>query len=240
MEEEQQRTDNNLMRDIDPDQRPREKAMRYGLDSLSDAELMAIVFSTGIQGKSVVELSADILRDNRGHLSKLLRMTPKELCRRYKGIGPAKALTLLAGLKLGERSVADALNSSDKAMTSSRAAYDYMAYRLVPLPHEEFWVLYLNQAARVIKERRIGQGGVAGTYVDVRMVMKGAVEELASAMIIMHNHPSGNLMPSSQDEQLTRKIAQACKVLDIRLNDHIIVAPGGFFSFHDEGRMPVA
>lgn len=226
-----------LIRDLEPDQRPREKAMRHGLDSLSNAELMAIIFATGMQGKSVVELSDDILRDNRGHLSRVMRMSVKEMCRRYKGIGPAKALTLLAALKLGERTVADAVRADEPAMTSPRVAYDYMAHRLVPLPHEEFWVLYLNQANRVISERRVGQGGVAGTYVDVRLVIKGALEELASAMIVFHNHPSGNLRPSAQDEALTKKIRDAAAVFDIRLNDHIIVAPGAFYSFHDEGKL---
>lgn len=226
-----------LMRDIEPAQRPREKAMRDGLDSLSNAELMAIVFATGMQGKNVVELSDDILRDNHGHLSRVMRMSVKEMCRRYKGIGPAKALTLLAALKLGERTVADALRADDPPMTSSAVAYDYMAHRMVPLPHEEFWVLYLNQANRVLSERRIGQGGVAGAMVDVRLVMKGAIEELASAMIIFHNHPSGNLRPSNQDEALTRKIRDAAAILDIRLNDHIIIGAGGYYSFHDEGKI---
>jgi len=224
-----------LMRDLDPDQRPREKALRHGLDALSDAELMAIVFATGMHGKSVVQLSSDILSDNRGHLSRLMRMSVKEMCRRYKGIGPAKALTLLAALKLGERTVADAMRADDPAMLSPKLAYDYMAPRLVPLPHEEFWVMYLDRSNRVISERRIGQGGVAGTYVDVRLLIKGALEELASAMIIFHNHPSGNLRPSTQDETLTRKIRDAAAIFDIRLNDHIIVTPGAYFSFHDEG-----
>ncbi len=228
-------TQARLIRDIDPELRPREKALRNGIDSLSDAELMAIVFATGLRGKSVIEMSEDILRDNRGHLSRVVRMSPKELCSRYKGIGEAKALTLLAALKLGERSAADALRDSDEPITSSAAAYRYMATRLTKLPHEEFWVMYLNRAARVVGERRISQGGVTGTVVDVRMIVKGALEELASAMIVFHNHPSGNVKPSPQDEALTRKIRDAAALFDVRLNDHIIVTPGAFFSFHDEG-----
>lgn len=226
-----------LMRDLAPEQRPREKAIRHGLDSLTDAELMAIIFATGMQGKSVVELSEDMLRDNRGHLSRIARMSVKEMCSRYKGIGPAKALTLLAALKLGERTVADAIRSDDLAMTTPQLAYSYMAPRLVGLPHEEFWVVYLNNSNRILSERRIGQGGVAGTFVDVRLVVKGALEELASAMIIFHNHPSGNLRPSTQDEALTKRIRDAAKLFDIRLNDHIIVTPGAFFSFRDEGML---
>ena len=224
-----------LMRDLDPSVRPREKAMRDGLDSLSDAELMAIVFATGMQGKNVVQLSEDILRDNRGHLSRLMRMSVKDMCRRYKGIGPAKALTLLAALKLGERTVADAVRDDDTQLLSSAGAYGYMAPPLAPLPHEEFWALYLSRSNRVISERRIGQGGVSGTFVDVRLLVKGALEELASSIIVFHNHPSGNLRPSQQDISLTKKIRDAAALFDIRLNDHIIVASGSYFSFHDEG-----
>ena len=119
-----------LMRDLDPSVRPREKAMRDGLDSLSDAELMAIVFATGMQGKNVVQLSEDILRDNRGHLSRLMRMSVKDMCRRYKGIGPAKALTLLAALKLGERTVADAVRDDDTQLLSSAGAYGSLRCRM--------------------------------------------------------------------------------------------------------------
>lgn len=227
----------SLIRDLEPEQRPREKAIRHGLDSLSDSELMAIIFATGIRGKGVVDLCREILDDNRGHLSRLARMSVKDICRRYKGIGPAKALTLLAALKLGERTVADALSASDEPLNTPAAAYRYMAPRLVGLPHEEFWAVYLNQGARVISERRIGQGGVAGTFVDVRLVVKGALEELASAILLFHNHPSGNTRPSSQDETLTRKIRDAAALFDIRVNDHIIIAPGTYFSFHDEGRL---
>ncbi|MDE6542102.1 MAG: DNA repair protein RadC [Muribaculaceae bacterium] len=226
-----------LIRELDPEMRPREKALRHGIDSLSDAELMAIIFATGLKGKSVIELSRDILHDNRGHLSRVVRMSPKEMCARYKGIGEAKALTLLAALKLGERTVADAMRDENPAMTSPQVAYDYMAHRLVALPHEEFWVVYLNRALKVISERRVGQGGVSGTAVDVRLVVKGAIEELASAMLIFHNHPSGNLNPSPQDESITRKIRDAAALFDIRLNDHIIVTPGAFYSFHDHGKI---
>lgn len=224
-----------LIRDLDPGLRPREKAMRLGLDALSDAELMAIVFATGIHGKGVVSLSRDILRDNHGHLSRLTRMSVKEMCARYKGIGPAKALTMLAALKLGERSVADELAASDSPITSSEAAYRHMAMRLTSIPYEEFWAMFISRSGRVLGERRIGQGGISGALVDVRILAKAAIEELASAVIVFHNHPSGNLQPSPQDESLTRRIRDGLALLDIRLNDHIIVAPGGFYSFHDAG-----
>lgn len=227
----------NLVRDILPELRPREKALRFGLDALTDAELMAIVFATGIRGKGVVQMSEDILEDNGNHLSRLTRMSVKEMTRRYKGIGHAKALTLLAALKLGERSVADALATAEAPITCSRDAYVHMARRMANLPHEEFWIMLLNQAGRVVATRRIGQGGVAGTLVDVRLLAKTALEELATAVIAFHNHPSGNLQPSRQDEALTHKIREGLALLDIRLNDHIIIGPGGYYSFNDEGKL---
>lgn len=230
-------TPGTLIRDLEPDLRPREKAMRLGLDSLSDAELMALIFATGLRGKSVVQLSQEILNDHQGHMSRLMRLSVKDICKRYKGIGTAKALTLLAALKLGERTVADALTTADEPITSSESAYRHVAHRLVALDHEEFLAMFLNQAGRIISVRRIGQGGVAGTLVDVRLLAKAAVEELASSVIAFHNHPSGNLLPSRQDEALTQKIRDGLALLDIRLNDHIIVAPGGYWSFHDHGKI---
>lgn len=230
-------TPGTLIRDLEPDLRPREKAMRLGLDSLSDAELMALIFATGLRGKSVVQLSQEILNDHQGHMSRLMRLSVKDICKRYKGIGTAKALTLLAALKLGERTVADALTTADEPITSSESAYHHVAHRLVALDHEEFLAMFLNQAGRIISVRRIGQGGVAGTLVDVRLLAKAAVEELASSVIAFHNHPSGNLLPSRQDEALTQKIRDGLALLDIRFNDHIIVAPGGYWSFHDHGKI---
>ncbi len=226
-----------LIKEMDRDERPREKAIKYGIKSLSDNELMAIIFSTGLKGKSVIEMSRDILSDNKGHLSKVARLSVAEMLKRYKGIGPAKALTLLAALELGSRSAADAATIDDPVVNSSGVAYSIMKHHFERLDHEEFWVLLLSQSGKPIREIKIGQGGVAATAVDVKLIMKAAIEHLASAMIVFHNHPSGNLKPSAQDNALTIKIREAAKLIDTRLNDHIIITDASYYSYHDDGRL---
>ncbi|MDE5555795.1 MAG: DNA repair protein RadC [Muribaculaceae bacterium] len=226
-----------LIKEMSTDERPREKAMRHGIKSLTDTELMAIIFSTGLKGKSVIELSRDILTDNGNHLSKVARLSVSEMLKRYKGIGPAKAITLLAALELGSRSAADAAKIDDRPIVSSEMAYKLMKHHFERLDHEEFWVLLLSQSGKVIREIKIGQGGVTGTTVDVKLIMRAAIEHLASAMIVFHNHPSGTLRPSPQDDALTKKIAEAAKLIDTRLNDHIIVTDASYFSYNDQGRL---
>jgi DNA repair protein RadC len=226
-----------LIKEMDRDERPREKAIKYGIKSLSDNELMAIIFSTGLKGKSVIEMSRDILSDNKGHLSKVARLSVAEMLKRYKGIGPAKALTLLAALELGSRSAADAATIDDPVVNSSGVAYSIMKHHFERLDHEEFWVLLLSQSGKPIREIKIGQGGVAATAVDVKLIMKAAIEHLASAMIVFHNHPSGNLKPSAQDNALTIKIREAAKLIDTRLNDHIIITDASYYSYNDDGRL---
>ena len=225
------------VKEMDRDERPREKAIKYGIKSLSDNELMAIIFSTGLKGKSVIEMSRDILSDNKGHLSKVARLSVAEMLKRYKGIGPAKALTLLAALELGSRSAADAATIDDPVVNSSGVAYSIMKHHFERLDHEEFWVLLLSQSGKPIREIKIGQGGVAATAVDVKLIMKAAIEHLASAMIVFHNHPSGNLKPSAQDNALTIKIREAAKLIDTRLNDHIIITDASYYSYNDDGRL---
>ena len=226
-----------LIKDMSNDERPREKAIRYGIKSLTDSELMAIIFSTGLKGKSVIELSRDILSDNDYHLSKVARLSVAEMLKRYKGIGPAKAVTLLAALELGSRSAADAAKIDNPTITSSEVSYTLMRHHFERLDHEQFWVLLLSQAGKPIREIKIGQGGISATAVDVRLVMKAALEHLASAIILFHNHPSGNLMPSSQDDALTKKIQDASRLFDIRVNDHIIITDGDYYSYNDNGRL---
>ena len=227
-----------LIKEMDAQERPREKVMRHGIKSLSDAELMALIFSTGIKGKSVIELSRDILRDNDGHLSKVAHLSVNEMLRRYKGIGPAKAITLLAALELGSRSAADAARSDNPVISSSQIAYDLMKHHFERLDHEEFWVAFLSQRGKVIREVKIGQGGLTGTVADVKLIMRSAIESLAAAMIVFHNHPSGNLKPSIQDDALTKRICEAAKFIDTRVHDHIIITDGGYYSYNDQGRLP--
>ncbi len=224
-----------LIKEMDADARPREKALQRGFKSLSNAELLAIIFSTGIRGKSVIELSEDILNDNSGHLSKLTSLSVTEICRRYKGIGKAKAVTLLAALELGARSAADAMKMERVLLTDPDTAYKVMYPHLCHLSHEEFWVLYLNRRGEILRESKIGQGGTSSTVVDVKIIMQGALETLANSVMLFHNHPSGNLSPSQQDLTLTKNIKRACEIFSISLLDHIIITDNGYYSFQMQG-----
>lgn len=216
-------------------QLPREKALAYGMKALTDAELMAIVFGTGIQGKDVHQMCAEILDDHRGRVAPIAQMDAREFVSRYKGIGPAKALTLLAALELGVRAAAENIRDDDPSISTSRLAFDYMHSRLYNLGHEEFWVLLLKNNLKPIRDFRVGQGGLTATAVDIKIIMREALMCHSSAMMIFHNHPSGTLRPSAQDENLTRRIADASRLLDIRLLDHIIIGRDTYFSFRDEG-----
>lgn len=227
-----------LIREMASDERPREKAIRHGVKSLTDIELMAIIFGTGLKGKSVIELSRDIIDDNDRHLSKVARLGVSDLLRRYKGIGPAKAITLLAALELGSRSAADAAKVDNPVVNSSDIAYKIMSHHFERLGHEEFWIMLLSQSGKVIREVRISSGGLTATVADIKIIMRCAIDDLASAMILFHNHPSGNPRPSVQDDNLTRRICEAAKYIDTRVNDHIIVTDGAYYSYNDEGRMP--
>ncbi|MDO4319184.1 MAG: DNA repair protein RadC [Bacteroidales bacterium] len=226
-----------LIRDMQSEDRPREKAAKYGIKSLTDSELMALIFSTGLKGKSVIQLSNEILADNDNHLSKIARLNLTDFLKRYKGIGPAKAITLLAALEIGSRAAADAASLSSPVVTSSATAVSLMRRHLNNLPYEEFWVMMLSQAGKVIKEVNVSRGGVSATAVDVRIIMKHAIDNYASAMILFHNHPSGTQRPSAQDDALTQKIVNAASLFDIRVNDHIIVTDGCYYSYHDNSHL---
>lgn len=219
------------------DRLPREKALSFGLKALSDAELMAIVFGTGTRGVDVMRMCDDILKANQGHLSRIASQSAQEFERNNKGIGPAKALTLLAGIELGIRAAADALVVEDRVIASSQAAFRYMNQYLYNLDHEEFWVLYLKTSLKPLKAVCISRGGIAMTAVDVRIVVRGALMMNSTAMMLFHNHPSGTLAPSGQDDSLTRKIKDAAALFDIRVLDHLIIGNQNFFSYHDEGKL---
>lgn len=220
------------------EERPREKALNHGMRELTDAELLAILFGTGTQGVSVLELAQQILGDNDGHISRVTELTPKEFSKKYKGIGVAKALLVLAALELGRRSAKDAASMPDKPILSSQMAYDRMVDHFRGLDHEEFWVLLLNNAAIAIGEERIAIGGQTSTIADVRVIMRKALLTHATRIMAFHNHPSGSLKPSIQDDQLTKNIVRACSTLQLRLDDHIIITDRSYYSYHDEGRMP--
>lgn len=219
------------------DEMPREKAMNHGIKSLTDAELMALLFSTGSAGISVLEMAEQILQDNDYHLSRVTTLSPDELSKRYKGIGRAKALLLLASLELGERSARDAATMPEARVLSSKMAYDYMRPLLEPLETEEFHVLMLTNAGTIITSERIASGGQTSTLVDVRVLLRKALECKAVRIILFHNHPSGTLSPSGPDDVLTNKIKDAAALMDIRVDDHIIVTSRGYYSYNDEGRL---
>lgn len=222
--------------DILKEDRPREKAMRHGMPALATAELIAILLGSGTQGESVLDLSQRILKENGNRLSELSKRSVRNLVKSFKGIGEAKAITLLAAIELGKRFREEEIVQVPQ-LCDPRTVYELMRYRLAGLPHEEFWVIYLNNAKRMLSQTRISSGGVSATVVDVKIVMKQAVENLASALILVHNHPSGGLIPSRQDDELTQKISQAARLFDIEVVDHLIISENGYFSYACEGKL---
>jgi DNA repair protein RadC len=213
--------------------RPREKMLTYGNEVLSDADLIAILIGSGTVDVNAVELAEQILLSVNGNLSELGRRSVKDLMK-FKGIGEAKAITIAAALEFGRRrQFSDVMKHED-----IRGADDIFALMLpmmIDLPHEEFWVLLLNQASHVIGKHRISTGGVTGVLVDAKMIFRPAIEALACSLVLVHNHPSGQLKPSQQDIDLTNRLRHAGKTLDIRIVDHVIIARSGYYSFSDAG-----
>jgi len=214
--------------------RPREKLLRKGISSLSDAELLAILIGSGSQKESAVDLSRKILRDAHNNLNELGRVTVEALCRKYHGIGTAKAITIVAALELGRRRQLSAPLKRHQ-IKESKDVFDLMHPILSDLHHEEFWVILLNQANKVVQQFNLSKGGISGTVIDVRLIMEKALYQHASSLILCHNHPSGNRNPSKADISITKKLHDAGKILDITVLDHIIIAENNYFSFADEG-----
>lgn len=215
------------------DDRPREKLMQSGRKALSNAELVAILLGSGTRDKSAVELSRDILNKAENSLNKLGEMSIKALMQ-FKGIGQAKAITLAAATELGRRRKAE-IPEKKPVIDNSNKAFQVLQPLVGDLAHEEFWVLFLNNSNQVVGKYRLSQGGMTSTIVDVRLVFKHALESLATAILIGHNHPSGKLRPSKQDHDITTQIKKAGEVMNIKLLDHLIVTEHGYYSFADEG-----
>lgn len=215
--------------------RPREKMMLHGAGALSNAELLAILIGSGSTDESAVELMRKVLADYRNSLSELGKSGVEELCR-YKGIGPAKAITLLAASELGRRRKEEG-TLERLQIRSSEDIYRLFYPLMCDLPVEECWVLLLNQAGKVIDRIRISQGGLASTAVDIRCVLREALVRRAVSMVLCHNHPSGNLCPSREDDRLTESLRQAAVTVNLRLLDHVIVTDGKYYSYADEGRI---
>lgn len=215
------------------DDRPREKLLQKGRGSLSDAELLAILVATGSRNESAVDLCKKILAKTGNSLNELGKFTVNQLME-FKGIGEAKAITIVAALELGRRRrTEEALEK--KKISSSSSVFEIMQPLIGDLPHEEFWIIYLNNSNKVIDQFQLSKGGITGTLVDVRLALKKALELGATSIILTHNHPSGNLNPSSSDKQLTQKLKTAGESLDIKVLDHVIVTEKSYFSFADEG-----
>ena len=215
--------------------RPREKMLVKGVRSLSEAELIAILIGSGNPEESAVEVSRRILASVNNNLNELGKKTIADL-KKFKGIGEVKAITIMAALELGRRRKESEPEERPKITTSGDAATIFKPL-LSDLPHEEFWVLLLNRNNLVIDKFMVSQGGLAGTIIDVRIILKTALEKLACSMILCHNHPSGNLQPSDADKDITRKIREAGKQMDIPVLDHLIIGNDAYFSFSDEGLM---
>ncbi|HNP95227.1 MAG TPA: DNA repair protein RadC [Cyclobacteriaceae bacterium] len=213
--------------------RPREKLLQKGQGSLSNAELIALLIGSGTGSLSAVEVAKLVLQSAGNNLNELARLNVKDLMKN-KGIGEAKAIAIVAAMELGRRRKEVDLEEKPK-ITGSKDAFELVRGDLEDLPHEEFWVLLLNRANRLLKKKRISEGGVSGTVADPKIIYKLALEELASGIIVVHNHPSGNLTASQSDLTLTKKLKDAGKVLEIQLLDHLIVANQKYYSFADDG-----
>jgi DNA repair protein RadC len=215
------------------DDKPREKLMLKGKSALSDAELIAILIGSGSRNESAVELSKRILQSVNSNLNALGKLTLNQLMT-FKGIGEAKAISILAAMELGRRRRAEEAEILIK-ITSSKTIFELMQPLIGELPHEEFWIVYLNNSNKVISKLQLSKGGITGTLVDVRLVFKSALELCATSLILCHNHPPGTLVPSEADKQITKKLRLAGDSLEVKVLDHVIVTEHGYFSFVDEG-----
>jgi DNA repair protein RadC len=216
-----------------PEDRPREKLTLKGKSALSDAELLAILIGSGIKTLSAVDLGKKILQQAGNNLHQLAQLTTKDLVK-IKGIGEVKALCIVAALELGRRRK-DSDPEKKTKIAGSKDAYEFLKSDLLDIPHEEFWIILLNRANHVVKKYQISQGGVTGTVADPKIIFKAALEELASGIILAHNHPSGNLTASQADLDLTKKLSAGGRLLEIQVLDHLIIAGQKYFSFADEG-----
>ncbi|UII23461.1 RadC family protein [Fulvivirga ligni] len=215
--------------------RPREKLLLKGKASLSEAELIGILIGSGTRSMSAVDLSKHILNQSGNDLNQLAKLSVKDLMK-FKGIGEAKAISIVSALELGRRRK-DTEPQKKPQITSSEDAYKIISPELLDNRHEEFWILLLNRRNMVIKKQLISSGGVTGTVADPKIIFKSALEELACGIILVHNHPSGNLKPSQQDIHLTKKMTEGGRVLEIPVLDHIIFTDNGYFSFADENML---
>ena len=220
--------------DLSQEDRPREKALALGVDALTTTELIALLLGSGTPGESVINLSQRILAESGNSLQELSRRTIKNLVRSFKGVGDAKAVTLLAAIELGKRYAQEGPVEKPVIDMPSKA-YNLMRDKLMGLDHEEFWAIYLNNAKRVIARAKISQGGTTATVVDTKIVLRHAIDHLAAAIILVHNHPSGTLRSSRQDDAITDRIKKAAAMIDVQVVDHIIFTKDAYYSYNESG-----
>jgi len=215
--------------------RPREKLLKKGISHLSDAEIIAILLGSGTKNESAVDLSKKLLKSANNNLNELGKLGIPDLTK-LKGIGEAKAITIMAALEIGRRrKISEIINK--KKITSSNDVFELFQPIIGDLPHEEFWILLLNRSNGIIEKFKISQGGVSGTVIDVKIILKSAIEKLASSIILCHNHPSGNRNPSTADDSITQKLKTGADLIDIAILDHIVVADTRYYSYADEGKL---
>ena len=215
--------------------RPREKMMRLGAEALSNAELLAILIGSGSTKESAVDLMKRILNDCHNNLNTLGKNSVSDLCQ-YNGIGEAKAISILAACELGKRRQTETPEERPDCGTATRI-YNHMRPTMQDLDVEEFWILLMNQNYKLIKKMRVSHGGITEVAVDIRIILKEAILANATILAVCHNHPSGNLRPSKEDDALTESLQKACRVMRIHFLDHVIITDGAYYSYHEEGRL---
>ena len=218
------------------DDRPREKAMKYGFSTLSPAELFAIVIGSGSPGESVVDLCQRLLNDHDNKIYKIARLNYSDLAAMYRGVGEVKAVQILAAIEIARRFQNEKFDEGFQVL-DPQAAYNYLRTFMLDKNHEEMWVLLLDRAKHVKGRAMVSSGGTSATVGDEKIILKHAITNLASSIILAHNHPSNNAHPSVQDDALTQRVKRACEAVGIPLDDHIIVCRGGYYSYQQEGRL---
>jgi DNA repair protein RadC len=235
METDREESKRFSLKEMDRSEQPREKLIDLGPESLTKAELLAILIGSGTTKKTAVELMQEVMDDCNDMFTNLYRMSIKRLME-YNGIGEAKAVTIKAAAEIGQRRAEETMQDLTQ-IAKAEDVYYKMRLKVQNLTHEASWVFLLNNSARLLGIRQISSGGITETSVDVRMALKEALLSDATAMILCHNHPSGSLRPSRQDDKLTENLRNACMAVNIKLIDHVIVADGGFYSYAEQGKL---
>ncbi|MDE6512484.1 MAG: DNA repair protein RadC [Muribaculaceae bacterium] len=227
------------IKEMSSDERPQERAIAHGIESLTDAELLALMLRTGQRGMPITDLCRQLMADNDHSLLRLARRSRNELML-TKGIGETKALQVEAMMELTRRYHREMIDSGTRQLETLKASatiYNRLRYRIANLAHEEVWIILLNRRNQIIKEFRLTSGSSVASVFDIKMIIKRALLENAEGLAMCHNHPSGNLRPSAQDDGITRKLFAACQTMDIRMIDHVIFSVDGYYSYADEGRL---